>query len=723
MTLKCVRNPISGTILVPNAGLWTGVYRNPTVEIPPPPVPPSWLSTDQPGFATPPTGIVGSVINLNLGTPVPDTALVSALIGTGTGAEDFSGPFIVTGGTQPPQWAIGSNIIARFIVAQGDLTKTVFVSSGVLVISAGGDGFPEGYSLTGSMDGSGDWSSVEKRSGDVPGLRTFTLKSSVIVPTGFTIRAYSGSASGGIATNSDTFPMTPGQSFETGGSLPIGSTCYNHVYLRKNSDGAYKKVSSNTVIFTILGLTTPTNPPATFPDLTNDQTVSTLALARTAALNKINSGLSGDWVIGYTTASSGTADLSNIVNPYATSTTNRIIIRPSGGTYSGTTADDASCSMKHIGNVSLNGSRGVWFAAAEITGFVSAESSTLCGITNCIVQGRTPSTTIVPTIGQRFLIDIRNATAFTVSHCVVRMSNDGAIKFERGKSCNIYGNITDYLVSDEYKVWDYLEGSSHERNWSCRFYFPAPGSHPDYFQNQGIRHINNRHWGNVILADARLSVDAWYCQGYQFGTDPTKGGATLSATGSTVEQHITVQGLTFINGYQAAPWGTDKYNTNIALGDQPGPRHTFGSSPRDYNLIATTGSSANASAGPNGVSISTGSPGARNYSGLSAYFDYWELMQNSAGVFTSSNTQVLKTLLPKSGTRAHWLHPNPVGAYLRSREIFDPSYRATAEAAAGYPVYPFSWPVLATHRKRYNSDAFVNDAYTGTWNSSTLLPG
>lgn len=717
MALKAVRHPVSGAVLVPNAGAWTGVYRNPTEENPTPPeqTAPDWLETDPPGFDGTPSGVIGEVTNLYFGTPVPATALVSALIGTGTGADDFTGPFITAGGTNPAGWTVGANILARFTVVQGSLSKTVFVSSGV-VVSNPGDGFPD-FELVGLPDGSGDWFAREKRTGSIAGRRIITLNPSVTVPSGFAVHIYSGGVADGDPAQ--TFAIAPGETIETSGSLPVSAVCYNHAYLLRLSDGAKKKVSPDPITFTILGLANPVDPPATFPDLTPDETVSSPAATRTRVLAKIAAGgLTGPYVISDTSSSSGDWPLTGLVN----TSPHPIIVRKSGGSYTGTDTttpgNDPSCSNRHNGTVSLHGSRNIKVALTQIRGNVGATDSVDCGLLNCIVEPAQPSTAVPSAIRG---VNIIRGAGFSLEHCLFRYYGDGPVLFQSCPAVVVIGCIWEWLTADNFKAWGSFDNALVARNWSCRAYYPNPGSHPDWFQNQGDRMLNAEFWGNVVLAHGELSVDAWYTQQMQL---KNTGATTVNQalTGSRIEQHIGWHGVNAFNGNTANPAAAIRYNTIVTAGSvNAGSASIVNLGPRDYNYVAN-GDGNSAAAGPNGIMRYIGTNGARNFTPIAGDFRYGIPWQNASGVFVPYSSQTLKAFEPALGTRLRWDHLNPAGAYLRAREIFDASYRATAEAAAGYPVMPFSWPVLPVWRRRYNRDGYVTDAFATSYNANTGLP-
>jgi hypothetical protein len=718
MVGKIIRHPISGALLLPNAGAATGVYANPdypTLEAP------DWNANDPPNFIEPINNVVGESITVDLGTPVPLIATTTVRLGVGTSSTNFNGPFIENGGTIPAEWA-GKQPVAEFTVSNGPLHKTMHVLSGVTVEVAS-DGFPDyaTYDVTPVTD----WQASEVRTGSVAGRRLIHIDNDVVVPSGFILRVYSGTNPLGVPNDGATFPITVGESFTTPNSLATNSTCYNYVYWKRISDGAYKVAhEAAPVSFLMQGLIVIIPPPDTNIDFTPDTTVSGLAAVRAAIQARINSGSTGHYVIADNISTSGVYDLSGFNNSIATNTANWIIVRKIGS-YS-----DTACTIKHTGTVSFNNSTGIHLAMTHITGYVSGTGHNLCGLTNCIVESGTPNINVIPTANYGVNLTGSN---FRLAHNVWRYWGDSAVLFWNGDGHQIIGNIGDYLVSDEIKVFGYLHNSKIERNWSCRIYFFVSGGHPDFFQNQGGNgQFNQRYYGNVLLVDAVNGGSAWWLQGSQLRVVP---GDYIPLTGSYWEQNLVFAGLTFVNGFTNNPGLYAKYNSLITAGD-PGAAGCVIKAmmfTRDYNYVvcagghATAGTNANDSAGPNGLGRKAGDAiGAgdysRDYSVMTNDFTYGVPWQNSAGVFITRNDQTIKAFEPKTGTRLHWLHSNPVGAYLRSREIFDPSYRATAEAAAGYPVYPFSWPVLGTQHARYNSDNYVTDGYTGSWSANTGLP-
>lgn len=599
-----------------------------------------------------------------------------------------------------------------------------------------GDGFPsyESYELFGVPDGSGDWFAREKRDGSVSGKRIFSVAAGAVVPAGFTLRWCSGGTLGGIADDTNTRDILPGETLETNGQMPIGATCYNDLFWKRTSDGAYKRAHQalSPIRFTILGLTTPTDPPPGIPNLTADATFASVAAARAHATGYFSAWTGtipagknedSDRVLKVSGSTSGIFDLTGLHNPHASASARRVIFRLDG------TYTDAGCSNRHNGVVNFANSRGIHLAMTHVRGgpdAVVADDSDLCGMMQCLIEGAAPSeSTISPRTDG---VKLRRARNFAMLHCLTSYFSNVGLVFSNTVGLRYIGCMTDLMTEDEHVVWSGIDAARFERVWGCRKRVYGGGDpHEDFYQNQGSTETNCRFTGLVYL-NANVGRGAYQGQFHKWEGDPLKDKYPLEFAGTVWNQCIGYLNNGAIKGSAANPGGPGeaiKQNTFVTAGDPGSNGHgalidVIAPSSKNYMAAGTVAHAFRVGTG--GLHRPIGTMGARDYSALVNDFRYGIPWQNASGVVVAFESQTLKAFEPKSGSPLHWGHASPVGADVRSREIFDASFRTAASAAAGYPVYPFAWPVLPKHRQRYNPDGYVSDGYTGAWNNISGLP-
>lgn len=728
--VKLFRAPKSGAIVVCNADEWTGVHGNPPGDFG---LPPDWHANDPPGFVSPAPNTVGSVLTLHLGTTIPEGLVVDSEIGVGSHAEtttergDFAGPFIETGGTIPVEW-VDLQPVGRFTVFANRQTKTLYVPLGLTIEDVVDPPDPHPAALT-----SLDWTAEEIRDQSPSGRRRVRWLRSITVPEGFELVLRSSSSDPATQPSAVDPVVTPPTTFSTPSGLPIGSTCHNRLWWRRLSDGALGN-PSNVVSFVILGLVTDPGDPPSDPTLSPDLTVSYANLRSQIQAWFSNPPSIPDskraYVLGYSGGNtSGTFNLSGLTNPHQ----RPIIVRPVGGTYR-----DELCTVKHSGGVTFNNSRNIWLALAHTSASagVSTIGSTLCGLLRCLIEARTPNELLAPQ--NDYLMQIRECSGFTIAHCLVRHADQAPILFWSATGHRIYGSMCDYTPCDDMKVFGFFNNGLVERNWGARRHCPGKFAatsgtpHADFWQHQGHSQLNSRTWGNVdLIKPGLIHPGSAYGRSRQVFFHKWESGATTQQdfAGSTWQQNISFSqlGQVLMDVFPSRQGQSIRYNTAICAG---GPANNQGAiiealAPRDFNFVNVVGTQASAdgAAGPNGIGLVIGhrdSSGVshRYYDANADFFRYGIPWQDSDGTAVPLAQQTLKAFEPKAGTRLHWANPNPVGAYLRSREIFDTSYRAQASAAAGYPVIPHCWPVLSVWHDLYNSDGYVADDYTGSYDSN-----
>lgn len=733
--MSTLRSPITGETLVLNAGAWSGVYRGTETDPPPPPA-----NDVAPAFTAIPTQ-VGGLARVYAGDWSPPSVTTTVHIGYGATAATF----VPVGepGTEKTLTSefAGQRLSARVTARNGTLAgPPIWIDSGQ-DISGTDTNWPA------DIDPSA-WDATEITDEAPEGRRLISVNSSVTVPSGYLLKLYSGNEDGGLPTTAAA-TITPGAPYTTIGSLLVGTTCFNSLAWLRQSDAAIQRAhgprTGNTTdqqkSFVMVGLDEEPPPPAD-SDFTPNVTVSTIAAVRSAAAAKIALGFSSDddYVIGLNASTSGVFDLTGLVNNHATRTTKRIIVRHVG-TFTEAANGHPACSVKHTGALRFTNSRGIWGALLNIQtnsgSAITDAGSDLCGLTYCFLVASTAQTTTIPN-GIDYIFRQTGAN-FTLSHCLLRGGKAGGILLENvggphpGGTHEI-GCMIEYVEVDEHKAYWNVDNSQFVRNWGCRRRAPkAPGTNPhyDYWQTQGLYHRNNLNYGNVILQQIGGGiVNQVFFHRFEAGPDPTD---WLYFEGTRWEQNLSFTGLGQELGGAHTPGIGIRYNTSITCGD---PGLAVGAviealAPRDYNYVAVAGASS-AQSGPNGLSRNTGfsvdtngdgkaDDVIRTYSAIAGDFEFgipWMSDTATGNPMVAEASQTLKAFQPKVGTRLHWNHPNPVGAYLRSRELFDRDYRETVEATVGYKVIPHAWPVLPAWRHMYNRDGWVDDDYTGSYDAN-----
>lgn len=716
----------SGSIIVSGGGEFSGAH-----DVTEAAFLPDW--TVLPTFSEAPTQI-GSVATVDLGT-VTEGSFATARIGTGTDQYDFVGFIESETGTIPAEMVPTAPVplVALCTVHNGTRSKTVFIDSGVQVTLAENPlGFPPDLAPSA-------WSWTEVLLAP-DGRRTGMVDAGLSVPAGYRLLGYSGSvgagggifAPGGPTTFNTDFTVT--RTYTTGSSLPVGATCYSGFIWHREVDNAYQLAHplADEEAFVIQGTgSTEPPPPSDDATLNPDATVSTAAAVRAQIQSWIASGAaaSGDKVVGLDANTSGLLDLRNLINPHATATAKRIIVRHVGTFTGGATPGDEKCSRIHSGGVSLTGSRGIhvdlmhlrvgggpWGSAVVLNSLTIGAGSVLCGASQNIIEARAPALSIPGGTDWKdtvVYID-RGAKDTTFTHNLIRYAGHPQVVISNVDGLTFAGNHFDLVAADEVKAGATLSRMKFERNWSTlRFLTGVAGDpHEDFWQHQGRATLNSRFWGNV---DLHTHEGKGARQTFWFS-----GQSTHDFTGSTIEQQMSM--LTsnfFINGAVSGRGNGLSYNDIMVAGAggtiQTAPTYA-GMGPLSKNYVTGFGSALTSVSQNDGLGRDVGPKTGRDYSSMTQDFANGIPWMNPNG--TQKSPRTINAFRPKVGSRKHWSHSNPVGAYLRSREIYDPSYRAAASTAAGYKVFPFAWPVLAAFHSIYNPDNGVDDDYTGTWDSN-----
>ncbi len=141
----------------------------------------------------------------------------------------------------------------------------------------------------------GLWSASEVRDAAPAGRRQISIDASVVVPTGFELRLYSGPQAGGAIAATNRV-MTPGQTYTTSSSMAVGTTCYNCLYWRRTADDQWT-LASGEKAFSIDGLSTATPPVIGFPAANQTLAAATSAALVAALQARIATGSTAEWVI------------------------------------------------------------------------------------------------------------------------------------------------------------------------------------------------------------------------------------------------------------------------------------------------------------------------------------------------------------------------------------------------------------------------------------------
>lgn len=710
--MPALKSPTTGEILVLNAGAWTGVYGQ---EASSPIIPTAIVA---PFFVAPIPTTTGSVVKVDDGDWTPTDTVVSVQIGTGLTVAEFVPHILTKEGTIPP--AMNGLRMTALVdaVYLGQRTR-VLLDSGVTISGTEGTGFPPDIAA-------GDWTAAEVRDSAPEGRRRLTVDAGVTVPGGYALRLYSGPTDGGDATAA-TAAITPGGSYTTVGTLPIGSTAYNRLYWLRASDAAIAAATTQKS-FVMEGLLTT----GTISDtsLTPDVTVATVALARAQATTWIanwastipngKTGLS-DRVIRINASVAG-MDLTGLQNTNATTTGGRIIFR-TGGTFS-----DFACTQKVTGIVNMNGSRGIGVALLHVVSGaargIDARNSVNCLIHRCMVDsisGFDPATGVPSWVMNGIEADF--STNLTIRHCIPRWWRDSAYQFNGSSGSSVIGAMANYLTGDFVKMSGNVANFRLERTWGPRRYSQASDAgdpHEDFVQHQlGSWLRTAAFWGNVYLTGERAwwtgpNSTPWANQGIFIQpaeeTDVTIQENILAVNNNCVRVTATTRGVLADNTFltvsiyeiAATVWGS------------------FATTARNFIAAKT-----NTGMGTDGVFVAVGTgqytdrngvfhASERDYADLAEWFANGIPLQNASGTMESPPGG-LSDILPVPGTRLHWAGPGvSLGARIRTREIFDVEYREEREQAAGYPIVPgdVGWPVAGTWQADYNANGFVRSKYS-----------
>jgi len=164
-------------------------------------------------------------------------ALVFAVAGARASVDAATGVISI-----PTDVALSGETVVVTATNSGGSAETSFL----VTVEAADTSFPPALA-------DGDWSVAEVRSEAPAGRRVITVDPDLEVPDGFDLRWYSGTEPGGVAADGYTRAMTPGETYVTTGTLPVGETCHNVLYWRRLEDDVWEPAAAE-IVFVIAGL-------------------------------------------------------------------------------------------------------------------------------------------------------------------------------------------------------------------------------------------------------------------------------------------------------------------------------------------------------------------------------------------------------------------------------------------------------------------------------------
>lgn len=689
-----------------------------------------------PFFVTPISTEVGQIVAVDQGTWLP-TGLTTIQIGTGVSLDAFVPHIEASSGTLTAAM-VGARLSAVVAVVNGAGTTRVFVDSGVMVkIASPMNAFPPDITPA-------DWSAEEVRDSAPEGRRAILVNASVTVPPGFLLKLYSGLDSIGLPTAGNA-TLTPGQTFITVGSLAVGSTCHNSLAWLRLSDGVIRRahgpnlgtMEAQQKSFGIQGLRVTPGANHEAPDVIVNSTGAVRSQIATWVANwdgTVPPGktVDSDRYVGLDVSTSGYFDLTGLVNARATSMSRRIFVRHVG-TF---THDD--CSVRHTGTVDLSNSRGIVLTRMRMLGnpAVKMSNSTLTGAHRCIIDGPydingpvNPQTQ-APSADSNIAVSL--GTNIIVTHNLMRHSISAGLYVNASNGATVIGNLNDYNQHDDFKLSGACTDFRFERNWGARRHSATFGGdpHEDFLQHQGFgagaSFARSTLHGNVYLAGHYEPMPTyggqqapgfsgwwfggatpWANQGLFIQAEPAATNV-MQMTNLVADQNILVHNNGSLKVSNGVNWGTARAtdNTFITYG-----RRNYALISGQWPTVARNLIFGRGSAGTDGVLINaTGGNGSpTDLTGVLPYFQHGPPLQDVTGIIKWP-LGMLKDMLPKIGSRAHWSSSANVGASERAREIFDRPYREKKAATVGYGLVPgdVGWPVAKTWNDTYNLDGFVD---------------
>lgn len=381
------------------------------------------------------------------------------------------------------------------------------------------------------------WSAVEVRDTAPAGRRRISVDAAVVVPSGFELRLYSGPQAGGAIAATNRV-MTPGETFTTSGSLPLGTTCTTLLYWRRTADDSWVPASGE-IVFPIAGLQTTPQPDPGFPAADQTLTAATGAALLAALKARVATASTADWVIHLPAGDYGAVDLSDLKLPGKT--TLRSANWPATG------ARFRQLTMERCQNLHLEF---CLFDRSDLPrndtlSVINLRGASWCGISYSELN---LGPNVVSGIGWlhhvNYGIDIWNdkATQTLPHHITIHMNYiHGAagwgVYLGGGQYLTISENVFADISSDDIQL-GWVRDSLFKNNWGARKKYPYYSNndydHCDFIQtfSKSLDTPGNQYVGNVYMKGA-----------YNVGA-PAQG---LFGNGSHISNHLFENNIILTN--------------------------------------------------------------------------------------------------------------------------------------------------------------------------------
>jgi len=504
------------------------------------------------------------------------------------------------------------------------------------------------------------------------GQRRIEIDATVVVPDGHLLKLYSNTTPGGTAT-ARSATLTPGVLFQSSGPLALGATCYNSIWLLRESDGAILAASENEISFVIKETGTVTPPPEVDPE---DFPAADISPTTMSVVMSTLTAWKGNWA-GTVPAGKNASDPRYIDMPSGFHGTlslksygfpQPVYLRSADKVTLGALFDRVvidTCQNVHFEFVRVE--RDTFLAAADAA--VDVMDSVNCSFSYGTTIG--PAELSAVEYGKRFGVAFKFCTDCAYRHNLLTDWVVG-ITIAGGSNFKFEDNVLDNMKGDDTKI-----GGGKDiyftRNWCSltkRLY--APGDHTDFCQDQSD--VSNVH-NNTYLRDG------FYCDGhimYQ-KVDLFRSFQGMFFGGYGIRKNIKIHNSILLCNNGNVKWkagtltGDASNGVTNCNGLYPAPAKPEGLAQGNGTLMNIGGSNANnivtrlgtkdEGAGAGGIHINCGAGlSDQHYENQHAYFI--GPVQSAA-----STNSPIKELMPVEGSQAHWDHADPKGAYARLKDI------------------------------------------------------
>lgn len=331
----------------------------------------------------------------------------------------------------------------------------------------------------------------------------------------------------------------------------------------------------------------------------------------------------------------------------------------------------------------------------------SGNGNTNSGFERCSLQGPQTNISSVPSsVGSSH----QNSDAFYYKSCRIASFFDYGVSIDGGMTnLSFEENVFEFIGDDNLKGRNpnsnpiANSGAIVRRNWWSTYNTTSAGSHPDIFQAHTGSWPNLLFWGNVGILKY---------------TNTLLQGVWLSDS-SVTDNLLCEQNIHCINGLpglncQGGTNQTARYNTILrselgasgSIQTRWTPLINGGFDTLSNNFVTASWSGQSSGEGVNGIKLVIGNANnaVPNWSVYAPYF-----------TGRPGNNSDIGAVEPVNGSRAHWDHATPCGAYLRSKELF--------LDGVGIPGN-IGWPVAESWTRQYNNLGSITTSYTGTYDSN-----